>query len=41
VVCDRGKDSEMRTRQLGYTDLHLSVIGLGSFALGGGGWKFS
>jgi aryl-alcohol dehydrogenase-like predicted oxidoreductase len=31
----------MRTRQLGYTDLHLSVIGLGSFALGGGGWKFS
>ncbi len=31
----------MRTRQLGYTDLHLSVIGFGSFALGGTGWKFS
>ncbi len=31
----------MRTRQLGYTDLHLSVIGLGSFPLGGSGWKFS
>jgi aryl-alcohol dehydrogenase-like predicted oxidoreductase len=31
----------MRTKQLGHTDLHLTVIGLGSFALGGGGWKFS
>jgi aryl-alcohol dehydrogenase-like predicted oxidoreductase len=31
----------MRTKQLGYTDLHLTVIGLGSFALGGSGWKFS
>ena len=31
----------MRTKQLGYTDLHPTVIGLGSFALGGGGWKFS
>ncbi len=31
----------MRTKQLGYTDLHLTVIGLGSFALGGSGWRFS
>jgi len=31
----------MRTKQLGFTDLHPTVIGLGSFALGGGGWKFS
>ena len=31
----------MRTKQLGYTDLHLTVIGLGSFALGGSGWSFS
>ena len=31
----------MRTRQLGSTDLHLSVLGLGSFALGGAQWKFS
>ncbi|HSB81125.1 MAG TPA: aldo/keto reductase [Candidatus Methylomirabilis sp.] len=31
----------MRTKRLGYTDLQFSVIGLGSFAMGGGGWKFS
>jgi aryl-alcohol dehydrogenase-like predicted oxidoreductase len=31
----------MQTRQLGYTDLHLSVVGLGAWAMGGGGWKFS
>ena len=31
----------MRTKQLGYTDLQFSVIGLGSFAIGGSGWKFS
>ena len=31
----------MRTRQLGFTDLHLSVLGLGSFALGGPHWKAS
>ncbi len=31
----------MQTRQLGHTDLHLSVIGFGSFPLGGSGWKFS
>ena len=30
----------MQTRQLGRTDLHFSVIGLGAWAMGGGGWKF-
>jgi aryl-alcohol dehydrogenase-like predicted oxidoreductase len=30
----------MQTRQLGKTDLHLTVIGLGAWAMGGGGWKF-
>ncbi len=31
----------MQTRQLGYTELHFSVIGLGTFPLGGSEWKFS
>jgi aryl-alcohol dehydrogenase-like predicted oxidoreductase len=30
----------MQIRQLGRTDLHLSVMGLGAWAMGGGGWKF-
>lgn len=28
------------TRQLGFSTLHLSTIGLGTWAMGGGGWKF-
>ncbi|MFB0526187.1 MAG: aldo/keto reductase [bacterium] len=31
----------MKTRKLGWTDLNLSTIGLGTWAIGGGGWKFS
>jgi len=31
----------MQYRRLGWTDLKLSVIGFGSWALGGGGWRFS
>lgn len=30
----------MLTRPLGRTDLELSVIGFGAWAIGGGGWKF-
>jgi len=30
----------MRTRQLGATDLHLSTVGFGAWAIGGGGWAF-
>jgi len=30
----------MRTRKLGWTDLQLSVIGLGTWAIGGSGWQF-
>lgn len=30
----------MLTRRLGRTDLELSVIGCGTWAIGGGGWKF-
>lgn len=31
----------MIKRQLGWTDLSLTTIGLGTWAMGGGGWKFS
>ncbi|OGS24996.1 MAG: aldo/keto reductase [Elusimicrobia bacterium RIFOXYB2_FULL_48_7] len=31
----------MRTRKLGWTDLNLTVIGLGTWAIGGAGWKYS
>jgi aryl-alcohol dehydrogenase-like predicted oxidoreductase len=30
----------MQTRKLGWTDLNLSPIGLGTWAIGGGGWKY-
>ncbi|UCH62062.1 MAG: aldo/keto reductase [Fidelibacterota bacterium] len=30
----------MKTRKLGWTDLDLTVIGLGTWAMGGGGWQF-
>jgi aryl-alcohol dehydrogenase-like predicted oxidoreductase len=31
----------MQTRKLGWTDLELTTAGLGTWALGGGGWEFS
>lgn len=30
----------MQTRKLGYSELNLTVIGLGTWAMGGGDWKF-
>lgn len=30
----------MRTRQLGQTDLNITPLGFGSWAVGGGGWQF-
>lgn len=30
----------MQTRQLGYSDLHLTTVGLGAWAIGGGGWVY-
>ncbi|MBE3560862.1 MAG: aldo/keto reductase [Ktedonobacteraceae bacterium] len=31
----------MQTRQLGTTDLHITPIGVGTWAIGGGGWTFA
>lgn len=31
----------MRTRKLGWTDLNLTTVGLGTWAMGGGDWKWS
>jgi aryl-alcohol dehydrogenase-like predicted oxidoreductase len=31
----------METRQLGNSDLHISVLGIGAWAIGGGGWMGS
>jgi len=30
----------MQARKLGYSDLHLTTVGLGTWAIGGGGWAF-
>jgi aryl-alcohol dehydrogenase-like predicted oxidoreductase len=30
----------MQTRKLGDTDLHLTTVGLGTWAIGGGGWAY-
>ena len=34
------KNLNMQTRKLGYSDLELTTIGLGTWAMGGGDWKF-
>ena len=31
----------MKKKRLGWTELEFTVIGFGSWAMGGGGWKFS
>ncbi len=31
----------MRKRKLGWTDLELTTVGLGTWAIGGGGWQFA
>ena len=31
----------MQTKQLGNSDLHLTAIGIGAWAMGGGGWAFA
>jgi aryl-alcohol dehydrogenase-like predicted oxidoreductase len=34
------REQRMQTRKLGYSDLHLTTVGLGTWAIGGGGWVF-
>lgn len=34
-------EERMQTRKLGWTDLNLTTMGLGTWAMGGSGWKFS
>ena len=34
-----GRRDEVQTRKLGYTDLQLTTIGLGTWAIGGGNWQ--
>lgn len=31
----------MQTKQLGKSDLHLTPLGIGAWAMGGGGWRFA
>ena len=31
----------MNTRQLGTSDLHITPIGFGAWAIGGSGWEFA
>lgn len=35
-----GFSKMMKTRKLGWTDLNLTIIGLGTWAIGGGGWQY-
>ena len=37
----RPEDFTMHTRQLGNSDLHITPIGFGAWAIGGGGWAFA
>src|SRR3978361_955189 len=31
----------MQTRQLGNSDMHITPLGVGAWAMGGGGWAFA
>src|ERR1700689_3682148 len=35
-----GEHSKMKLRALGKSDLHITPIGIGSWAIGGGKWEF-
>src|SRR5260370_8542478 len=38
---NHGELNIMQTRQLGNSDLHITPIGFGAWAIGGGGWSFA
>jgi aryl-alcohol dehydrogenase-like predicted oxidoreductase len=38
---NRGDNTIMDTRQLGTSDLHITPIGFGAWAIGGSGWEFA
>ena len=40
MLLPRVEDKKMQTRQLGKTDLFITPLGFGSWAVGGGGWQF-
>src|ERR1700733_12142559 len=35
------KEIGMQTRQLGNSDLHITPVGYGAWAIGGSGWQFA
>ena len=35
------RKASMKTRQLGTSNLHITPIGFGAWAIGGGGWEFA
>lgn len=38
---DTAKHTKLSTRQLGNSDMHITAIGFGAWAIGGGDWEFS
>src|SRR5712664_3310392 len=41
MLLPRERFKNMQTRQLGTTDLFITPLGFGSWAVGGGGWQFA
>jgi hypothetical protein len=35
------QEIEMQTRKLGNSDLHITPVGYGAWAIGGAGWQFA
>src|SRR5450631_1615834 len=40
-MANQTASTSMQTRQLGNSDLHLTAIGFGAWAIGGGDWEFA